>query len=95
MPEIVVVVTRPDALHARPAARVVRTVAAHDADVRVARVDDPEADADARSITALLGLGVGPGDHVRVTATGPGATLVLAEIRAILEDDAAAAGGPW
>ena len=81
------VVARPDALHARPAARVVRAVAAHDADVRIARLDDLATEADGRSITALLTLGVAAGDSVRVRATGSGSAAVLDEIRAILGGD--------
>ena len=86
------VVTRADALHARPAAQVVRTVAAHRSEVRLVRVEDPASDADARSITALLALGVGRGDTVRVHATGPDADEVLAAIRAILLDGPSPSG---
>jgi phosphotransferase system HPr (HPr) family protein len=92
MPEITVVVSRADALHARPAAQVVRVVGAHRADVWLGRADGPEPAAEGRSITALLALGIGRGEAVRVRATGPDADAALAAIRAILEDDAAAPG---
>jgi len=92
VPQIDVIVARADALHARPAARVVRAVAAHRSEVRLGRVHDPAADADARSITALLALGVGRGEIVRVRATGPDADDVLAAIRAILQDGASLSG---
>ncbi len=87
------VVGRSDALHARPAALVVRTVAAHDAEVHVACADDRASEADGRSITALLALGVRRGDRVRVRATGRDAAAVLDAIRAILEDDRSSLGG--
>jgi PTS hybrid protein len=92
VPEILVVVRRADALHARPAARVVRVVAAHRAEVRLGRADDPASDADGRSITALLALGVGRGETVRVRATGPDAAAALEAIRSILQGDPATPG---
>jgi phosphocarrier protein FPr len=94
MPEILVAVDHADALHARPAAQVVRAVAAHRADVRLSRADDPSSEADARSITALLALGVGRGEMVRVRATGPDAEVVLAAISRILQGGPTASGGP-
>ena len=94
MPEILVLVDRADALHARPAAQVVRAVAASRADVRLGRADDAASDADARSITALLSLGVGRGETVRVRATGPDAAEVLEAIRAILHAGPAVPGAP-
>jgi phosphotransferase system HPr (HPr) family protein len=85
VPEILVSVSRADALHARPAAQVVRVVVAHRVEVRIGRAGDPAADADGRSITALLALGVRHGEAVRVRATGPDAEEVLGALRTILE----------
>ena len=80
-----------DPEHIRERAAIVdakmRAVAAHDADVRIARLDDLATEADGRSITALLTLGVAAGDSVRVRATGSGSAAVLDEIRAILGGD--------
>lgn len=93
MPEILVVVDRPDALHARPAGQVVRVVAAYRADVRISRPDDPASEADGRSITALLALCVGRGEIVRVRATGPDADAALDAVAEILHGGPSASGG--
>ena len=94
MPEILIVVDGADALHARPAAQVVRVVATHRSEVRLGRADDPVSDADGRSITALLALGVGRGETVRVRATGPDADAALEAIRMILGSEPAPSGEP-
>jgi phosphotransferase system HPr (HPr) family protein len=94
VPEIIVTVGRADALHARPAAQVVRVVAAHASDVRISRGDPPGPEADARSITALLSLGVGRGETVRVRATGPDADAVLAAVGGILAGGPTSSGDP-
>ena len=94
MPEILVAVNHTSALHARPAAQVVRVVAAHASDVRLSRAGAPGTEADGRSITALLALGVRRGETVRVRATGPDADAVLAAIRAVLAVGPTASGDP-
>ena len=60
-------------LHARPAARFVKTVQDFDADVRVAKAGDGAA-VGAGSLTNLVALGARLGDTLVVTATGPQAT---------------------
>jgi phosphotransferase system HPr (HPr) family protein len=68
-------------LHARPAAQVVRIVAAHEAGVWL-RVGDR--DADGRSVLALMGLGAVAGQDVTVRADGPQAAEALAAVTALL-----------
>jgi len=75
-------------LHARPAARLVQTAAAFDADVFVAR----PASADGRgmrpvsaaSMTALAGLGLRQGEAMLVMANGKQAQAALAAIAALV-----------
>ncbi|MGH2671399.1 MAG: dihydroxyacetone kinase phosphoryl donor subunit DhaM, partial [Actinomycetota bacterium] len=57
-------------LHARPAAQLVRTAAAFDADVRVTNLSAGRGPVSARSLNSVATLGVGHGDRIEVTATG-------------------------
>jgi phosphocarrier protein HPr len=61
-------------LHARPAARLVRTAIGFDASVQVF-ADDRRADA--KSILAVLGLGARRGTALRLSAEGPDADIAL------------------
>jgi PTS hybrid protein len=65
-------------LHARPAARLARSVADLDATVTVAFGDKQ---ADARNVLAVMALGARGGDTVRLSATGPAAGEALSRIR--------------
>ncbi|MEI8334796.1 MAG: HPr family phosphocarrier protein [Chloroflexota bacterium] len=88
MPAIEVQVRCAEGLHARPAFLLVRTATELDAEIRVARADDPSAvPADARSIIAVLALGIRSGDRVRVEADGPDAAVALEAVAALLEDE--------
>jgi phosphocarrier protein HPr len=61
-------------LHARPAARLVRTAIGFDASVQVF-ADDRRADA--KSLLAVLGLGARRGTALRLSAEGPDADIAL------------------
>jgi phosphocarrier protein HPr len=61
-------------LHARPAARLVRTAMAFDATVHLF-ADDRRADA--KSLLAVLGLGARRGTALRLSAEGPDADVAL------------------
>lgn len=69
-------VTLPEtvALHARPAAELVRTAMRFDADVRVA-VDEREVDA--KSLLSILALGAEPGTTLTLRAEGADAAAAL------------------
>lgn len=56
-------------LHARAAARLVRTASRFDSDVRLERADR-SATADAKSILSVLLLAAARGTRLRLTATG-------------------------
>ena len=66
-------------LHARPAARLVRTAMGFDATVQVV-ADDRRADA--KSLLGVLGLGARRGTALRLSAEGPDADLALAALTA-------------
>ncbi len=75
------VVSAPHGLHARPAARFVREVGAHP-QVRVAvrNLDRGGGAVDARSLTGIATLDARQGHRLEVTATGPGAAVLLEEL---------------
>ncbi|ROR73961.1 dihydroxyacetone kinase phosphoryl donor subunit DhaM [Bogoriella caseilytica] len=65
-------------LHARPAALLARTIAGFDAEVLVD-------DVDGASVLSLMSLGRTQGQTIRVTASGPGASLALDAVAALIE----------
>lgn len=72
-------------LHARPAARLVRTAAGFDADVRVANLSAGRGPVSARSLNAVATLAVGHGERIEVSATGPEARRALEAITALAD----------
>jgi phosphocarrier protein FPr len=81
--EIVLRVENPLGLHARPAARFVRTAARFDADVSVSNLTTGKGPVDARSLSAVATLGVRQDHEVAVRARGPDARDALAAIEAL------------
>jgi len=73
----------PHGLHARPAARLVQTASAFDADVRVTNVTAGRGPVSARSLNAVATLGVTRGQRIEVVARGPQAPLVADAVRAL------------
>lgn len=65
-------------LHARPAALLARTIAGFDAQVLVD-------DVDGASVLSLMSLGRAHGETIRVSASGPGASLALDAVAALVE----------
>lgn len=79
-------IRNPSGLHARPAALFVRAAAASRSVVRVANLDREGAEANAKSILAVLGLGVSKGHRIRITADGDDAAETLETLqRAVSE----------
>jgi len=87
MAERRVSVTSPDGLHARPAALFVKAAAASGVPIRIAKSGG--ADADGRSILAVLALDVRQGDEVVLSADGDGADDVLDQLAGMLHGEAA------
>ena len=76
--EISVLLPADVALHARPAAQLVRTAVGFSAAITVA-ADGREADA--KSLLAVLALGAEGGSELRLTASGDDASLALGALR--------------
>jgi PTS hybrid protein len=80
--EIELVLHNEVGLHARPAAVLVRTLSAFDAEVKV-RLGEQEADG--HSVLALMSLGARQGDRILVQANGPQAAEALAKAKELVE----------
>jgi multiphosphoryl transfer protein len=78
-------VTNPLGLHARPAARFVKTAAEFDATISVENLTTGAGPASGQSLNAVATLGVRMGHRIRVSAKGPGAEEALAAIAALAE----------
>ncbi|BDU73956.1 phosphoenolpyruvate--protein phosphotransferase [Mesoterricola silvestris] len=90
-----VVLPNPAGLHARPAAILAAEAKRFPGSILILKGD---AQANAKSVVALLGLGAGGGDALRVRATGPGAAGAAGALAALLAagcgDTAAEAPAP-
>ena len=80
-----IVIDLPHGLHARPAARLVRTAGAFDADMRVTNVTAGRGPVSARSLNAVATLGVTVGQRIEVVARGPQAALAIDAVRALAD----------
>jgi multiphosphoryl transfer protein len=85
------VVAAAHGLHARPAARLVRTAGGFASEVEVRNVTSSRGPASARSLSALAILGARQGDELLLRARGADAEDALAAVVAIVEDPE---GGP-
>lgn len=102
---IQVVVDLPHGLHARPAARLVQTSSAFDADVTVRNVTSRRGPVSAESLNAVATLGVSNGETIEVSAAGREAERVVDAVRSLaarrfdesledLQDEARAMASP-
>ena len=78
-----ITITSAHGLHARPAARFVRTASGFDAEVEVTNVATGRGPASARSLNALATLAVRQGQDLLVRAAGPAASEALAALEAL------------
>src|SRR6266545_475830 len=76
-------VENPLGLHARPAARFVKTAGRFDADVRVTNRTTGAGPANARSLNAVATLGVRQGHQIEVVARGPEAQAAIDALGAL------------
>jgi phosphocarrier protein FPr len=72
-------------LHARPAARFVRTAARFQADISVRNVTQEIGPVNAKSINQVATIGARQGHEIAVAATGPEAETSLAALAALVE----------
>jgi phosphoenolpyruvate-protein phosphotransferase/dihydroxyacetone kinase phosphotransfer subunit len=82
---ITFVVDLPHGLHARPAARLVQTAGAFDADVSVTNVTAGRGPVSARSLNAVATLGVTVGQRIEVAARGPQSGPAIEAIRTLAD----------
>ena len=80
-----IVIDLPHGLHARPAARLVQTAGAFDADIRVTNVTAGRGPVSARSLNAVATLGVTVGQRIEVVARGPQAAPAIDAVRALAD----------
>jgi multiphosphoryl transfer protein len=80
-------VANPLGLHARPAARFVRTASGFDAQVRVTNLTTGAGPASARSLNELATLGVRQGNDILVDAAGPEAEAVLTALKELAAEN--------
>ncbi len=83
--EMILVVSNPHGLHARPAAEFVKTAARFMSDITVENLSERRGPVNAKSITAVLILGVSQGHRIRLSAKGEDAGEALAAIRSLME----------
>jgi phosphocarrier protein FPr len=81
----------PTGLHARPAALIASTARKYQADIRIRR---GSAEANARSVTAIMGLEIGGGDSIVITASGDDARAALTELVSVVEAGLIQPGDP-
>lgn len=60
-----------EGFHLRPAQVLMEAVTPFQSSVKLARVEDHSAEADAKSILGLMSLGINEGEKVEVTVSGP------------------------
>jgi len=81
MAEATVAVRNPSGLHARPAATFVKAAAGFTANVRIANLTrDPDKEAAAASLLAVLALGISRGHSIRIRADGDDAEEAVATL---------------
>lgn len=80
------VVPNPDGLHARPAARFVRTAMRFDSEITVANITHGRLPANAKSMMEVANTGTAwQGERIRITAQGQDADEALEALRALVE----------
>jgi PTS hybrid protein len=76
----------PFGLHARPAAAIVGSVSALEAEVTIASSSSQRPPVSAKSLMGIMALGAGIGDSLRIEATGRQAADAVERIRAMVAD---------
>jgi phosphocarrier protein FPr len=84
---ITLTLTNLHGLHARPAAKFVQTAGRFMANVTVTDLTNGKGPVSARSLNAIATLGAVENHQVRISASGEEARLVLAALKALIEDN--------
>ncbi|MFZ5767153.1 MAG: dihydroxyacetone kinase phosphoryl donor subunit DhaM [Bacillota bacterium] len=83
--EVVVTVSNPLGLHARPAARFVQAAARFRSDISVRNLTKNSAAVDAKGIVQVLSLAVEKGEEIAISAEGPDQDEALSTLKRIIE----------
>lgn len=84
---VTVIICNKKGLHARPAAKFVRTVESFNAEVRVTKVGDAELpEVAGTSILGLMMLGADKGTVLSLSAQGAQAAEVIASLKELIEN---------
>jgi len=84
---VVLKITNPVGLHARPAALFVQTAGIHRADIKVRNITRDTPFVDAKSILGVLGIGVAKDHEIEIVASGGDAVEAIAALQALVEDN--------
>ncbi len=84
---VVLKITNPVGLHARPAALFVQTAGAFKADIKVRNLTRETPFVDAKSILGVMGIGVAQNHEIEVVASGEDAAEAIAALQALVESD--------
>ena len=84
---IILTLTNLHGLHARPAAKFVQTAARFAANVTVTDLTNGKGPVSARSLNAIATLGAVENHQICISASGEEARLVLAALKALIEDN--------
>ena len=87
MPELNIRIRHEAGLHARPLAKFVKVVKAHDAAVKVKNITNGKGPANGASPINLLLLSVLNGNEINIDASGNEADQVLIELKALIESN--------
>ncbi len=88
-------VRHPSGLHARPAARFVRTASRFASDIEVENLTRRTHPVDAKSILSILTLGVEKDHQIRITAEGDDAAEALDALRRLVLAHPSSDGDEW
>ncbi|NPA92247.1 MAG: HPr family phosphocarrier protein [Chloroflexi bacterium] len=84
---IVLKITNPVGLHARPAALFVQKAGEFQADVKVRNITRDTPFVDAKSILGVMGIGVAQDHEIEVVASGEDAAEAIAALQALVESN--------
>ncbi|MBG6055553.1 dihydroxyacetone kinase phosphotransfer subunit [Salinibacterium sp. CAN_S4] len=81
-----VTLVNPDGLHSRPAAAIVKAMAAFEATLTIANATTGKGPVAANSLIGILSLGANTGDVIRISGTGPQAAEAVEALGAMAVD---------
>ncbi len=86
MPESEIKITNETGLHARPASQFVNKAQEYEAEIFIERVDDPEENANAKSIMDVMSMGAAKGTEIIIKTEGEDEDKALEELKEFIEN---------